>query len=250
MSELEFIIDLHRNTHRQGPGSDADTIKALSFMNLPDDHPPVIADIGCGSGGPTLVLAQQTKGTVKAVDLFSEFLEELETKARKQQLAGQIKTFQTAMDALPFNSEECDVIWSEGAIYHIGFEKGIQQWREFIKPGGYLAVSEITWITDVRPKAIEEFWNAAYPEIDRAAAKIKLLEDNGYTLVGYFYLSPESWINTYYQPLEDRFPDFLKKHHDHELAMKVVKDYKEEIALYNTYKKYYSYGFYIAKKEG
>ena len=29
------------------------------------------------------------------------------------------------MDALPFENEELDLIWSEGAIYNIGFEKGV-----------------------------------------------------------------------------------------------------------------------------
>ena len=80
-------------------------------------------------------------------------------------------------------------------------------------------MSEITWITNSRPSEIEDFWAEGYPEIDIASNKIKILENNGYTLVGYFYLTQNSWI-------ENKF----------------------EIELYKKYKDYYSYGFYIARK--
>jgi hypothetical protein len=31
MTELELIIDLHKNSERQGPGSENDTLKAIDF---------------------------------------------------------------------------------------------------------------------------------------------------------------------------------------------------------------------------
>jgi hypothetical protein len=37
----------------------------------------------------------------------------------------------------------------------MGFEQGVAYWKRFLKPGGILAVSEITWLTATRPKAIE-----------------------------------------------------------------------------------------------
>ncbi|MCW9098085.1 MAG: class I SAM-dependent methyltransferase, partial [Ignavibacteriaceae bacterium] len=70
MTELELIIDLHKNSERQGPGSEKETLKALGFMNLPNDQKLKIADIGCGSGGQTLTLAQKINGQITAVDLY------------------------------------------------------------------------------------------------------------------------------------------------------------------------------------
>ena len=61
--------------------------------------------------------------------------------------------------------EELDLIWCEGAIYNIGFERGLNEWRRFIKPGGYLVVSEASWFTWERPTEIQKFWQVAYPEI-------------------------------------------------------------------------------------
>lgn len=248
MKELELIIDLHKNSDRQGPGSEKETLKALSFMNLPNDQKLKIADLGCGSGGQTITLAQNLNGQITAVDLFPEFLDELNEKSQKLGLTDKIVTLEKSMEDLPFNKGEFDLVWSEGAIYNIGFENGLKKWKDYLKVGGYLAVSEITWITNSRPKEIEVFWKQEYPEIDTASNKIKQLEDNGYTLVGYFYLSQGSWIETYYKPMEARFEAFLNRHNNSELARKVVDEYKSEINLYLKYKDYYSYGFYIARK--
>jgi SAM-dependent methyltransferase len=159
-----------------------------------------------------------------------------------------VTTLEKSMDDLPFDSEEFDIIWSEGAIYNIGFEAGVKNWKDYLKTGGYLCVSEVTWITNSRPKELEDFWLQEYPEIDTASGKIKLLEDHGFTLAGYFYLKQDSWIENYYKPMEKRFSSFLERHDHSEMAQNVVKEYKDEIDHYQTYKDYYSYGFYIARK--
>ena len=248
MSEIELIIDLHKNTQRQGPGSEKDTLNALNLIGLSLDPEVKLADIGCGSGGQTLTLAQNLNGHITAVDLFPEFLAELNEKSKKLGLEGKIKTLKASMDSLPFKPGEFDVIWSEGSIYIMGFEKGIQYWKQFLTDGGYLALSEITWTTNSRPQEIENFWIGEYPEIDTASKKIKILEAHGFTLVGYFILSEDSWIENYYKPLESQFGNFLKRHENSDLAKKIVRDYRSEIELYMTYKEYYSYGFYLAKK--
>jgi precorrin-6B methylase 2 len=50
MTELEFMIDFHKDNKRQGPGSKEDTLKALNFINLDQEKTYKIADIGCGTG--------------------------------------------------------------------------------------------------------------------------------------------------------------------------------------------------------
>jgi ubiquinone/menaquinone biosynthesis C-methylase UbiE len=248
MTELELIIDLHKNAQRQGPGSEADTLRALNFLEKPDRNALKVADIGCGSGGQTLTLAKNLNAHITAVDLFPEFLSVLNEKAQSLALANKIVTLEKSMDYLLFQKNELDLIWSEGAIYNLGFENGLKKWKDYLKVGGYLAVSEITWITNSRPTEIEDFWKAEYPEVATAALKIKQLEKHGFTLAGYFYLPPESWLATYYQPLQSKFKAFLKRHSHSKLAQKVVTDSQAEIDLYQRFKDYYSYGFYVAQK--
>lgn len=77
MKELELVIDMHSHSERQGPGSEKETLRALELMNLSGDRNLKIADIGCGTGGQTITLAQNLNGKIIAVDLFPEFLERI-----------------------------------------------------------------------------------------------------------------------------------------------------------------------------
>ena len=85
-------------------------------------------------------------------------------------------------------------------------------------------------------------------EKDSTSKKIKILKAKGFSLVGYFTLSQENWIENYYKPLESLFGTFFDGSKNSDLAKKVVRDYISETELYMKYKEFYSYGFYIAKK--
>ena len=98
MTELELIIDLHKNSERQGPGSEEETLKALDFMDLPRDRELKITDIGCGSGGQTITLAKNLNGQITAVDLFPEFLDELNEKSQKKGLTEKIIRLEKSME--------------------------------------------------------------------------------------------------------------------------------------------------------
>lgn len=248
MDDLELLIDLHQDAARQGPGSDAETSRAIELAGLKREQPLKVADIGCGTGASTLVLARALNAQITAVDFVQAFLDVLVAEAQRQGLAEQITTRCCAMDALPFETSSLDLIWSEGAIYNIGFEKGIAEWRPYLKPGGLLAVSEITWTTGARPMALQQHWQAEYPEIDVASAKMRVLEQHGYSPVGYFVLPEHCWLDHYYRPLEQRFQRFLDRHQQSAEARSLVAAEQQEIALYEQYRAFFSYGFYLARK--
>lgn len=248
MDDYSLLIDLHKRNPRQGPGSDSDTQRAIGLANLAPSVSLKIADIGCGTGASALVLAQSLEAEVTAVDFLPEFLEELCVRAAARGLSGRIVPLQCSMDDLPFGEEEYDVIWAEGAIYNMGFENGAAYWKQFLKPCGLLVVSEITWLTGSRPAAIQQYWDAQYPEIGCASDKIAVLERSGYSPVAYFTLPESSWLETYYRPLQESFPEFLARHENSDEAKAIVSAEQSEIALYERYKSYYGYGVYIARK--
>ncbi|RDV37359.1 class I SAM-dependent methyltransferase [Bradymonadaceae bacterium TMQ3] len=261
---LSLIIDLHKPHPRLGPGSRADTLRAIELAGLRERRDLEIADLGYGTGASALVLAETLDAHITAVDLFPDFLDELTRRATERGLDGLITPLEASIDALPFEPESLDAIWSEGAIYNLGFEGGLKAWRPFLKPGGILAVSEITWLTaespettlaasprpplTPRPSEIQEYWQNAYPEIDPASAKIAQLEAQGFTPIGYFPLPPSSWLDAYYRPLQADFDAFLQRHNHSDDARACVAEHQHEIELYERYQAYYSYGFYIARK--
>ncbi|MEM7071178.1 MAG: class I SAM-dependent methyltransferase [Pseudomonadota bacterium] len=245
---LDLLVDLYKTNPRQGPGGDQQTVQALRLAELFKNSKMLqIADIGCGTGASTMVLAKNLNAKITAVDLFNDFLELLKDEAKKQKIDHRIDTLVCSMDQLPFKKNTFDVIWSEGAIYNIGFAKGIKIFRQFLKPGGILALSEITWLTQKRPDEIAKYWQSQYPEIATATQKIRVLERQGFVLKGYFALPETCWIENYYNPLKNSFGDFLSKH-PCDNAKLIVESEKKEMSLYQKFRAYYGYGFYIARK--
>ena len=248
MDDLQLLISLHKPALRQGPGGEAETRRALELAGLDRSRPLKIADIGCGTGASTIQLAKELDAQIVAVDFLSEFLDELQARAHKAGVAGQITPLACSMEALPFAENEFDAIWSEGAIYNMGFEAGVAAWRRFLKPGGILVLSEITWLSASRPHPLQSHWEREYPEIGLASAKIANLERHGYSLMGYFPLPSSCWLENYYRPMQERFSDFLQQHEHSAEAQAIVDAEKNEIALYEQYSDYFSYGVYVSKK--
>ena len=248
VNDFQLLIDLHRHAERQGPGGEAETIRALELAGLDRSRSLKIADIGCGTGASTIVLAKALNAHITAVDFLPELLDELQSRANDQGVAARITTLSGSMDDLSFVPGEFDVIWSEGAVYNMGFEAGVSAWRRFLKPGGKLIVSEITWLSARRPPELSSHWEAEYPEIDVASARIGILERQGYSPEAYFVLPAHCWLDNYYRPMQRRFDAFLERHGASVEAMAIVEAEQHEISLYEKYRDYYSYGVYVAKR--
>lgn len=246
---FSLLVDLHRDGARQGPGSEADTLRALDLTRLDRSAPLRVADVGCGTGAAALALAGALPhARIVAVDLFPAFLDVLAARARAAGRAGRVQPLAASMAALPFADGSLDLVWSEGAIYNLGFGAGVAAWRPFLRPGGVIAVSEITWLRPDPPQEIRGHWDAEYPEIATAAGKIAVLERAGYDLLGYFVLPATSWLDDYYGPTEERIPAFLARHAGRPEAAQVAALERHEADLYRRYRDWFSYGFYVARR--
>jgi SAM-dependent methyltransferase len=244
-----YLMDLHRDGMRQGPGSNEETLRALGLARLDTSAALQLADIGCGTGASTLALAGAlSDARITAVDLFPEFLDILTQRARTAGVAGRIQTLAGAMDSLPFADDSLDLIWSEGAIYNMGFASGIKAWRPMLRRGGVIAVSEITWLRPQPPREIWQHWSSEYPGMATAAENIAVLEHAGYDVLGYFVLPPACWTENYYQPTQTRLPAFLARHAGDPQAREVADMEMREFALYRQYQEWFGYGFYVARK--
>jgi ubiquinone/menaquinone biosynthesis C-methylase UbiE len=245
--DFNLICEYFSSMDRQGPGSPEMTLRALSFAGrlTADSH---IADLGCGTGGQTMTLAQNTPARITGIDLFPAFTDRFNDSARKLSVHDRVRGITGSMDDLPFEGGELDLIWSEGAIYNIGFEKGLTYWRKFLKPGGYVAVTEASWFTDERPDEINSFWLDAYPGIDTIPNKVAGLQRSGYLPVACFILPEECWTDHFYVHQVKARQVFLEKHRGNKMAEELVENERREARLYERYSDYYGYVFYIGKK--
>lgn len=247
MSEFDLLIDLHLGNARQGPGSDEETARAIGLARLGSERPLAIADIGCGTGAASLVLARLLDARVVAVDFAEPFVDRLRERAAASGLGDRIEPVVGQMEALPFDDGAFDLIWSEGAIYNMGFAEGLGAWRRFLRPGGVVAVSEITWTTEQRPAEVEAHWAREYPGIATASAKLAQVERAGYEPLGVFFLPRTCWEDHYYQPLRAGFAAFLERHGNAAEAQRIVDAERVEMDLHRAFGCWYSYAFYIAR---
>ena len=245
--EFKLICEYFSQIERQGPGSPETTIKAAGFIeNLHSGSK--IADLGCGTGGQTMTLAQQIPGEITGIDLFPDFITLFNKNAVKYDLDKRVKGITGSMDNLPFEEEELDLIWSEGAIYNIGFEKGLKDWRRYLKKGGYIAVSEASWFTTERPAEIENFWVEAYDQIDTIPNKVLQMQSAGYIPVATFIIPENCWTDHFFTPQIEAQKSFLAKYSGNKTAEELIHYLRIEAELYDKYKEYYGYVFYIGKR--
>ncbi len=76
---IELLLEAHIGLDRQGPGSRDAVKQALKFLG-PLDRISKTADLGCGTGGQTLELAEHLSGSITGLDMFPDFIEILNQK--------------------------------------------------------------------------------------------------------------------------------------------------------------------------
>jgi serine/threonine-protein kinase HipA len=244
---LALLFELYGDMPRQGPGSAATTRRALALLpGLPPE--PRIADIGCGSGASSLVLAERG-GTVIGIDIHKPFLARLRADAAAAALEGKVLAVAADMVAPPLAEGSLDLIWSEGAIYQIGFAAGLARWRPLLKPGGFIAVTEATWLTDTPPESLRAFWATAYPAMTGIAANEAKLGAAGFRVLDRFVLPAECWIESYYAPLAQAIAAFRARHPGDAQAASVAEEAESEIELYRRHGDAYGYVFYLAQRD-
>ena len=242
-----LICEYFSNFNRQGPGSPEMTIKALGFIDKLTKKSK-IADIGCGTGGQTITLAQNITGNITGVDIFPDFINIFNNNAKNKNLQGRVNGIVGSMDSLPFQNEELDLIWSEGAIYNIGFGRGFNEWRKYLKKGGIMAVTEASWFTEKRPSEIENYWIHHYPGITTIANCVSIMQKSGYIPVSVFTLPENCWTDNYFAPQVPVCEKFLKKYKGNRAVEEFIEGNRIEMKMYEKYKEFYGYVFYIGKK--
>lgn len=246
-SFLDLICEIHIGLERQGPGSPEMTIKALGFMDDLNEGARV-ADLGCGTGGQTMTLAQNIAGSITGVDFLPAFINTFNDTAKKRNLQDRVHGIVGAMDDLPFAKEEFDLIWSEGAIDNIGFEKGLEYWNGFLKKGGYVAVTSPSWLTGEHVDEVGRFWTDAGSGLDTVGHSVSAMQKAGYQFIAAFTLPENCWTDNYFIPREAAGKALLEKYPGNKTVEDFVGGNEHEAALYANYKQHYGYVFYIGKK--
>ena len=243
---IEIFMSIHTGNAREAPGSAESTRRAFEMCEgLPAT--PRILDVGYGPGAQSLELAGLSGGHVVAVDLHQPYLDRLAAEARHLGLEARITTRREDMSALDHEPGTFDLVWSEGAIYNMGFRAGLEAWRPLLVSGGWVAVSEATWLTEDPPDEARAFWAEGYPAMQGIDDNLADLRAAGFEPTGHFTLPASCW-HAYYASLEERMGELERGYAGDPVAAEVFAAERNEIGLYRRFGDSYGYVFYVARR--
>ena len=244
---MDIIRELFYDLPRQGPGTPEYTRTAVEATGLHRSDSARVLDVGCGSGASTLVLAGAYPFHVLAVDVSQELLNRLDARVAEQPVRGSIETRCISMFDLAFDDGEFDAIWSEGAVYFLGFAEGLRRWRSFVRPGGFVVLSELTWLTETPSPEVAAFWREAYPAMTTVRANCSAAEALGYRMLEPIVCGEDAFWPRFYEPLEARVAALEPLHEPGTPEHALLEENRREIALYRKYSDQYSYVFYLCE---
>lgn len=244
MSTFDPIALLFGGMAKLGPGGDVYTLQVLRM--LPRKQFSVVVDAGCGTGRQTLALAKELGRRTHAVDSYQPFLDDLVVRAKGAGLEHLIKAHCMDMKDIPAAFPSIDLLWSEGAAYNIGFANALNVWATAIPRGGFAVVSELCWLKEDAPKAVREFFQSGYPDMQSVQKNVATAEQAGYKVLTTYSLPKSAWVEDYYDILEPR-AKALQDHPD-----PAVRDFAvstiQEIEAFEQSEDSYGYVFFLLQR--
>lgn len=242
---MKYFYELFEKLPRQGPGCRDATMRALGLLaDLPAN--PMVLDIGCGSGMQTLVLAEELKTRIVAIDNHRPLLDTLNLSASQAGL--DIETRELSMVEMPFAPESFDLLWAEGSIFIIGLSNGLHDFARYLKPGGYLAFTELCWFVDNHPDEVRAFFAAEYPDIKTIAEVRQMAADSGYRVIDSFNLPDSAWWDDYYTPMLERIKELKPRNSGMAEAEVVYARCEAEIDMFRRHSACYGYTFFVLRR--
>jgi SAM-dependent methyltransferase len=255
--QTEFFYEMFdASLPRLGAGNEASTKKAFDTMlaamsqgkGEPILRPTRILDIGCGNGPQTIFLAKHLDRSILAVDNHPPFLEELKRRAATAGVGGKIQISLRDMRTLTKDDGPFDLIWSEGAIFVVGFREGLAAWRPLLAPGGGLAVSEIAWLRADVPAECREFFAQVHPAMASVGDHLAAIEACGYEILEHFVEPESAWWDGFYRPLESRLGTLRTRYAADAERLTMIEPIQNEIDIYRKHSAYYGNVFYLMRR--
>lgn len=238
MADFESIF---YGLDRLGPSDDDDSLQALHALPINTGN---ALDVGCGKGLTTCLLAHHSGFSLTALDNDEYHLSCLKEKIKHQPINERITTNCSSMMAMPFEEQQFDVIWAEGSAYIMGVNNALKQWQRFLKPHGYVVISDLVWLTETPSIEAYEFWQKNYPDMTSKQQRTTDIINAGYEVITSFTQSEQSWLN-YLVPLKQKLNDIG----DNDYKSNAVNDLRQEIHIHDQYLGEYGYHLFVLKSK-
>ena len=244
--ETDILRELHGELSRGSPARLGLTRRAYAM--LPTLLNPKILDVGCGRGGPTLELARISGGLVTGLDIDQAALDELARRAGEEGLSDRVQVVHGSMLDMHFAEGSFDVIWSEGSMWVVGFERALGEWRRFIRARGFLVVHEMAWLRPDPPTEIKSCSQLVYPGIRTASECVEQVPEHGYDLLGHLVLPEDFWWTDYFAPMLARISELREKYAEDPAAQRALDQEQRAADLYKKHSGWYGSVFLVMQR--
>lgn len=228
------------------PYSFSSTKKALSFVNL-SHNKKKIANIGSGTGYPSIILQEILKENIISVDHRASYVMKFRQELSIQRLDKYITPIFSSLTDLPFEKNELDLIWAESVAKDLPFAEGLNCWNKYLATDGYIGLCAYCWNSTDKPQPVVDFFRKNKMDNQSIGFRIDQMLDAGFVPVAHFTLPEECWWN-YFCPLDINKDLLLKKYFYSTDVVEFVDKLEQEISLFEKYADSYSYVFFIGKK--
>lgn len=194
-----------------------------AFCKIPPVENPHILDIGCGTGVPTLWLAENTDGNITAVDPDKYALEWLKCKIRDKNLSERITVLNLSFFDYKPSPESFDIIIAEGFLNVVGFEMGFRRVTGLLRKGGFFVIHD---------------------EVRDHERKCEFIRECNCNLTHTLFLDEVVWWNDYYRLLESEINSPLN-----DGIKDLFKSDLDEIAYYRVNPAAFRSVYYIVQKQ-
>lgn len=241
-----LFFDVFAALPRQGPGSTACTRRALALCrDLPGD--PAVLDLGCGGGAQTLVLAAELDGPIVAVDREPRLIARLRDAVDERGLEQRVRAVEGDLLELDEPPASFDLVWSEGALYGVGLERGLELAHRCLRPGGYLAFTDAVWRVADPPAEVRACF-ADYPGMGSTDDVTARVQSAGLEPLEHFTLPDEAWWADFYTPMRERIEALRARHADDGAALAALDELAREPELHARHSQCYGYEFFVARR--
>jgi cyclopropane fatty-acyl-phospholipid synthase-like methyltransferase len=196
--------------------------KAISIIPIIEN--PRILDVGCGSGVPTLMIAEKFNGKITAIDSDTKSMDILREKVKKLNLSNRVTLSNSSLfdNDNKVKNNQYDLIITEGLLNVVGFQKGFLRILKLLKRNGFIIIHD-------------EFRNQN--------KKIEFIENNNCKILDSFVLDEQIWWNDYFKCLEKEI--FANSNKE---ISKLFKSDLDEIESFKKDSSQYNSVYYVIEK--